>query len=372
MSYNWGMKLTVQLKLVPTPEQHTALLETMRAFNVAASYAARVGFEDKRYSQQTIHRLCYRELRDRFGLSAQMAVRAIGKAVECFRRSRSVCPVFKETGAMTYDERLLGWKGPAHVSLLTLHGRQVVAIVYGEYQAGYLKRLKGQVDLVYRNGIFFLYATIEVPEETPMQPTRCLGVDLGIANIATDSDGHPYTGEAIERVRLRCHTARQAYQATGTKNAKRRLKKLAGRQARFQRWVNHGLAKRLVQYAKDTKAALSLEDLTGIRDRMTVHKPQRAKQHNWSFRQLREFLSDKAQRAGIALVFVDPCNTSRTCSRCGYVEKSNRRSQAEFSCLRCGYEAHADHNAARNLAVRAAVNRPDLVASRVGQLAFAW
>src|SRR5207253_7508259 len=100
--------------------------------------------------------------------------------------------------------------------------------------------------------------------------------------------------------------------------------------------------------------------------------PQRAKQHNWSFRQLREFLSYKAQRAGIALVFVDPCNTSRTCSRCGYVEKSNRRSQAEFSCLRCGYEAHADHNAARNLAVRAAVNRPDLVASRVGQLAFAW
>src|ERR1043166_8562238 len=83
-----------------------------------------------------------------------------------------------------------------------------------EYQAGYLKRLKGQVDLVYRDGIFFLYATIEVPEETLMQPTRFLGGALGIANIATDSDGPPYTGEAIQRVRLRSHTARKTYQAT--------------------------------------------------------------------------------------------------------------------------------------------------------------
>ena len=184
------MKLTLQLKLVPTPEQHTALMATMRAFNAAASYAAQVGFHDHVFTQQSIHERCYRELRDRFGLSAQMAVRAIGKAVETFKRDKKVCPVFRPDGAMTYDERLLGWKGPAHVSLLTLQGREVVAMVYGEYQAGFLPRLKGQVDLVYRDGTFYLYATIEVPEDTPIQPTHFLGVDLGIANIATDSDGN--------------------------------------------------------------------------------------------------------------------------------------------------------------------------------------
>src|SRR6266702_6429872 len=127
------MKLTLQLKLVPTPEQHVALLATMRAFNAAASYAAAVGFRDHVFTQQSIHRRCYRELRDRFGLSAQMAVRAIGKAVEVFRRDKLQCPVFRETGAMTYDDRLLGWKGPAHVSLMTLQGRQIVPMVYGDY-----------------------------------------------------------------------------------------------------------------------------------------------------------------------------------------------------------------------------------------------
>ena len=366
------MKLTLQLKLVPTPEQHAALLATMRAFNAAASYAARVGVESRVFSQASIHKRCYRELRGRFRLSAQMAVRAIGKAVEAFKRDQKTCPVFRETGAMTYDERLLGWKGPAYVSLLTLQGRQVVAMIYGEYQAGLLPRLKGQVDLVYRNGTFFLYATIDLPEDAPIQPTRFLGIDLGIANLATDSDGNAHTGEAVEVVRQRCMAHRATFQRTGTKSAKRRLKAMAGRQKRFQHWVNHDIAKRLVQYAKDTKAVLVLEDLTHIRRRMTVRKRQRAKQHNWSFGQLRAFLAYKAQRAGVHVLFVEPRNTSKTCSRCGVVDKGNRRSQAEFSCLRCGYTCHADFNAARNLAVRGEVTHPDLIAPRLGQLALAW
>lgn len=372
MSHNLDYEIDLQLKLVPTSEQHTALLATIRAFNAAASHAAQIGFAAGVFSQASIHKWCYRDLRDRFGLSAQMAVRAIGKAVEAFKRTRKTCPVFGDTGAMTYDERLLGWKGPAHVSLLTLQGRQVVAMVYGEYQTGFLPRLKGQVDLVYRHGTFFLYATIELPEDAPIQPARFLGVDLGIANIATDSDGQQHSGKDIERVRQRCATHRQTFQATGTKSATRRLKAMAGRQSRFQRWVNHSIAKRLVQYAKDTKAILVLEDLTHIRRRMTVRKRQRAKQHNWSFGQLRAFLTYKARRAGVPVVFVAPHNTSTTCSQCGVVDKRNRRSQAEFSCLRCGYESHADFNAARNLAVRGEVTHPDLIAPRLGQLALAW
>jgi IS605 OrfB family transposase len=301
-----------------------------------------------------------------------MAVRAIGKAVECFRRSRSVCPVFRDTGAMTYDERLLGWKGPAHVSLLTLEGRIVVAMVYGQYQAGYLKRLKGQVDLVYRQGTFSLYATIELPEDPPIQPRRFLGIDLGIVNLATDSDGKRYSGEAIERVRQRCMTHRHTFQATGTRRAKRRLKALAGTQARFQRAINHPLAKTIVAKAKDTKAALVLEDLTHIRGRMTVRKAQRSKQHNWSFRQLAHCIVYKAKQAGVPGLFVDPRNSSRTCSKCGLVDTRKRRSQAVFSCIRCGHTLHADLNGARNLAARGFVSAPDFIAPVRGQLAFGW
>ena len=149
----------------------------------------------------------------------------------------------------------------------------------GDYQRVQFHRAKGQADLGLKDGRFLLLVTIETPEAPPMMPERCLGVDLGIVNLTTDSDGNSYAGAPVETVRQRCAGATQTYQATGTKAAKRRLKKLAGKESRFRRWVNHTIASRLVATAKDTKATLVLEDLTHIRRRMTVRKSQRRKQH---------------------------------------------------------------------------------------------
>lgn len=177
------MKLTVQVKLLPTPEQAESLLATMKAFNAAATFAARAGFDAKVYSPPSIQKICYRELRERFNLSAQMAVRAIGKAAEVFKRDKAVCPEFRPTGAMTYDERILSWKGIDKVSILTLAGRALISFVCGEYQRGRLDRLKGQVDLVYRDGKFYLYATIDTPEDPTLEVKGFIGVDLGIVNI---------------------------------------------------------------------------------------------------------------------------------------------------------------------------------------------
>ena len=65
-----------------------------------------------------------------------------------------------------------------------------------------------------------------------------------------------------------------------------------------------------------------------------------------------EILTDKAESAGRTVIAVDPRNTSRTCSHCGQCEAGNRDKEA-FRCLSCGYLAHADTNAAVNIAFRA-------------------
>ena len=366
------MKTTLQLKLFPSSAQHAALLDTMHAFNAACTWIAEVAYAQHCASKFQLQKQLYHEVRQRFGLSAQLAIRAIAKTVEAYKRDKTTQVAFRADGAVVYDERIMAFHGLEAVSLTTLHGRELIPIQMGDYQRVQFHRAKGQADLVLVKGGFYLLVTLETPEEPPMVPERFLGVDLGIINVAADSDGKSYTGADVEVIRQRCATAKQTYQATGTKAAKRRLKKIAGKEARFRRCVNHMIAKQLVAHAKDTKAALSLEDLTGIRDRMTVRKGQRHKHHSWSFRQLREYISYKALIAGITVVFVDPRNTSRTCSRCGFVDKRNRRSQAAFSCLRCGFECHADLNAARNLATRGEVSHPYLCAPLRGQLAFAW
>ena len=367
-----NMKTTLQVKLLPTPEQHAVLKGTMHAFNAACTWIAEYAYRERCASKFKIQKALYYEIRQRFGLSAQLAIRAIAKTVEAYKRDKTQQVAFRPDGAVVYDERILAFHGLEEVSLMTLHGRTVIPMQMGDYQRVQFSRDKGQADLVVVREVFFLLVTIDTPEEPPIEPTRFLGVDLGIVNVATDSDGNSYTGTPVEVVRQRCGRARQTYQSTHTRSAKRRLKKMAKNESRFRRDVNHCIAKQLVVHAKDTKAALSLEDLTGIRSRMTVRKAQRNKHASWSFRQLREFVSYKAKRLGVPVVFVDPRNSSRTCSRCGFVDKRNRRSQAEFSCLRCEYIAHADLNAARNLATRGNVKCPHLVAPGRGQLAFAW
>jgi IS605 OrfB family transposase len=335
----------------------------MERFNEAASFAAKVGFEAGVFSQPSIHKRAYAAIRTRFGLSAQLAVRAIGKAVECFRRDKTVCPIFQPRGAITYDERILSFKGLDKVSLWTLKGRLLLPLAYGAYQKERFDRLRGQVDLVYRSGKFYLYATVELPAKAPIEVQDFLGVDLGIANLATDSDGHVHTGEGVERVRRRRHESRRSYQKTGTKNAKRRLKRMARREANYRRNENHRIANQLVQRAKDTGRGIGLEDLSHIRDRTTVRAKDRAKHSGWAFAQLQAFIVYKATLAGVPVVFVDARNTSRICPECGHCAKANRKSQAEFECRHCGHSDHADRNAARNVRERAIVKWLDLAAS---------
>ena len=160
-------------------------------------------------------------------------------------------------------------------------------------------------------------------------------------------------------------TLRTALQTRGTKSAKRHLKKLSGREARFRRDTNHCISKHIVAKAKRTHQGSALEDLRHIRRRTdrTVHTSQRHRHCSWAFFQLRAFIAYKAALAGVAVRYVDPHATSRTCSRCGYCEKANRLSQAEFLCRSCGFAAPADWNAAVTIA-RAAPS--DRLSSRPG------
>jgi putative transposase len=349
------VKLTLQVQLLPDTQQRKRLLLTMEKANQAATFAAKCGFEAKVFSMPSIHRLAYAEIRSRFGLSAQVAIRAIGKAVECFSRDKSSCPVFKPHGAITYDERIFSFKGLDKVSLWAMpEGRVIVPLIYGEYQKERFDRIKGQADLVYRKGQFYLHCTVDIPAGAPVAPTDFLGIDLGIANIAADSDGKRYSGSEIKSVRHRQRRLRRKLQKKQTRAAKRRLKKLAGKEARFARHTNHVISKQIVAEAKRSGRGIKAEALGGIRERVKAGHKQRDVLHSWAFSQLLLFLRYKALRSGVTLATVDPRNTSRECAECGHTARNNRRAQDKFRCISCGHEAHADTNAARVIASRAA------------------
>lgn len=350
------------LKLVPTEDQHRALLETMHAFNAGANHVAEVAFGEHSANKFDLQKLTYGELRTTYQLPAQLAIRAISKASEAYKRDKSVKPSFRPEGAIVYDQRVMSFKGLSQVSLTTISGRVLVPFLVGKYQEARMDRIKGQADLIYRDGTFFLAVTLDAPEPEVQAVEGTLGVDLGIINLATDSTGETFSGQAVEHNRKKHQALRQRLQKRGTKSAKRHLKKLSGKQARFQKNTNHVISKRIVQKAKANGQGIAIEELRHIRTRTEarLRHSQRSRHSNWTFGQLRSFLSYKAALAGVPLHTVDPRNTSRTCSACGHCAKENRKSQASFCCVQCGMMMNADRNAAINISV-APVNEPIVV-----------
>ena len=253
------------------------------------------------------------------------------------------------------------------VSLNTLEGRITCRMILGKRQHSMLTDLEweiGGADLIWRRGTYYLNVTQSKDDPEQIDTPDTLGVDLGIVQLATDSTGETFTGAKVHEVRNRYQKRRQILQKVGTRSAKRRLKKMSGREKRFQKDTNHRIAKSLVQKAVRTRKALALEDLTGIRERVTVRREHRYERHSWAFYQLRMYIAYKAAWAGVEVKFVDPRNTSRTCSACGHCEKANRQTQASFKCKQCGFCENADINAAINIS-RAKVKRP-MVATRKG------
>jgi putative transposase len=82
-----------------------------------------------------------------------------------------------------------------------------------------------------------------------------------------------------------------------------------------------------------------------------MRMPNAKKFHTWAFNQLVEYVEYKAEAVGIDVTQVSPQNTSRRCTACGYTATNNRpNGDNEFCCQKCGYELHADYNAAKNIA----------------------
>src|SRR5216684_3764331 len=364
------MKLTMAIKLAPSRAQHAALVATLERFNAACTAIAEVAFREHLANKIALQKIVYHTIRERFSLSSQMTVRAIAKVVEAYKRDKTIQPTFRPHGALTYDQRIMSWKGPEQVSLLTLDGRHLVACRFGPYQQARRDRLRGQADLILRDGAFYLYATLEVPDVLTTDVDDFLGVDQGIVNIATDSDATVYTGAGVERQRRTFAHRRRNLQRRRTRSAKRKLQSLRRKQARFQRDSNHCISKALVRTAKDTGRGLAMEQLHGIRERVSVSRRQRARHANWAFAQLSTFVQYKAARVGVPVMLVDPRYTSQTCLVCGHVDRANRPSQERFECIVCGFAGPADAVAAGVISARAraTVMRPN-VDQPVGKVA---
>ncbi len=379
------MDRTVRILLHPTPEQAVALQETLRQFTEAFNAVCMYGWQQHEKNGVRLHHATYRATKEACpGLVSDQLIQARVKATEALKSAftwkakheasypkkvakaakrgkpapkfrpvqcpRSLsCPI--RYNLHTYT---LNWERYT-VRLSTCAGKQNIPFTVPVYSAKYYGGTVTTADLCYRKGQWWLHVVVQVGPPQVARSDEVIGVDLGLNRPAVTSTcqflGHRHWKEVDRRY----FRLKRKLQSNGSKSAKRHLKKLSRKLARFHRDCDHVLSKRITQNALPG-STIVLENLRNIRDTSQLGRGKKNKNvdkkrklHGWTFAQLYDFIVYKAQERGIIVVKIDPRHTSQTCSRCGYQHCSNRRSQSLFLCRTCGYCLNADYNAAKNI-----------------------
>ena len=212
--------------------------------------------------------------------------------------------------------------------------------------------------MVFKKDKFYLFQTVDIPDENIEDVEEFIGVDFGQTDIAVLSDGTNYNSNELKKVRKKYSKVRASVQSKGTKGSKKLLKRLSGREKRFVSINNHTISKQIIARAKREHKGIAIEDLTNIRKTAKPKsKTQKTELNRWSFYQLRSFLTYKALLNGIKFIVVPPAYTSQTCSICNHIGIRNGK---HFRCENCGNIADADINAAKNIATwGCSINQPE-------------
>ena len=125
--------------------------------------------------------------------------------------------------------------------------------------------IKGEADLVYKKGKFYLFQTVDVPEEEVKDIEEFIGVDMGLVELATLSNGKSFNSKKLNDYREKRQKVRSSLQSKGTKGCKKVLKRLSGKERTTSTIINHTISKQIVQLAKSEGKGIAIENLKGIR-----------------------------------------------------------------------------------------------------------
>jgi IS605 OrfB family transposase len=342
--------------------QATALAETSRQFTAVFNAVCALGWRERLSNGVKLHHATYYPLKaDYPELVSDLHVQARVKATEAVKSALALldagrkvsmpqsvaCPPRYNVHTYRVD-----WESRT-VRLSLVGGRQTIRFHIPDYSAIYAGNPTDTADLIQRDGRWWLHVVVSVPAPL-LEPTdQVVGVDLGLSRPAVTSTNRFLGQRAWKAVEGRLFKLKRALQKRGTKSAKRHLKRVRHKQARFRRTADHILSKQIV-HSVEPGGTVVLENLKDIRKRTKMQRKTQTQRriHSWSFAQLRGFIGYKAEERGCTVVAVDPRHTSQACSRCGHVARNNRRSRDLFVCRKCGYSLHADLNGARNIAAK--------------------
>ncbi|MDJ0796958.1 MAG: transposase [Calothrix sp. MO_167.B12] len=368
--------ISVKCKLQVPVELRQEIDVTLQGFADACNQIYEVAKRNNCWNTTKLHHKVYKPVKDSTGLKANHVCQAIRRVIGNVKAVKQVHK-FRPT-SLNLDIRTFQYIEELQtVGITLICGRKKFKLSIGNYQRALLRGQSPTAATLNKtkHGDYYINICIDIPTDPTGKTPKVIGVDLGRRDIATTSTGKSWSGGKIQATRDRYSKVRANIQSKRTRSARRLMRRLSGREKRFQKWLNHpygfasrfksgnppnalahNISKQLVQDAKNSNAALAFEDLTNIRQSLNQKrrsKTERRRTNNWAFYQLRIFVDYKARIVGVPVIFVPPAYTSATCSHCHHVHPvkgKSYRNGKKYKCGNCGFEHDADINAALNIA----------------------
>jgi putative transposase len=361
------VRRTVPVKLDVDGSDADLLRETIQQFLDAANYVVDAAYDGEwvETRKSVLQEETYSEVRERTDLHSNHVQSARDLAVEALKSTIATwkngehrpLPTFT-TPFCEYNHRNATFNDD-HATLSTVDGRVTVGYNLPDesHDTPHSRYLLNDdyettgATLHYRDGSFFLHVRTKADVDAPDLPENgtVLGVDLGVENIAVTSTGTFWSGDELTHWHREYEKRRGSLSQCGSRWAHEAMQSVGRTETgRFEQYL-HRVANEIVDEALDQGCSyIAFEDLTHIRDRMGGLR----KLHEWAFRRLYDYVSYKGEARGLSVEQVTPQYTSQRCSTCGFTHEDNRSSQESFYCQDCGYENHADYNAAKNIGLK--------------------
>ncbi|MDA4127659.1 MAG: RNA-guided endonuclease TnpB family protein [Thaumarchaeota archaeon] len=325
------------------------LLET---FRMMVNHAIHVCLDEEIKGRVNLRDRIHKEFKERYGVvscypySVAEVAWSIVKKHKRWQRKPTADRLMMKMDAAKYS---------LNYSILSLPfkkgERLLIPVEYGAYQRSFLldETLKrGSVTMIESTIIIAFWKDTEA-----IIPLIKVGIDVNEKS-AVLSDGTTYDLSEVARLHTEYGLRRRDFSSRHSRD--QRLKRMFSRgsreKGRVKQFLNR-VSKQIVQKAKESRQALVLEKLKGIR---YVHQKGNGRSRSsrrrialWPFRELQHQIEYKAGWDGVQVEYVSPAWTSKVCHMCGFVNRKLKLTEREWLCPSCGATLDRDLNAAVNI-----------------------
>ncbi|MBC8015081.1 MAG: IS200/IS605 family element transposase accessory protein TnpB [Sporomusaceae bacterium] len=365
------MKITTQVKLLPTSEQILLLNSTMQEYinttnNVVNNYV--VSDNAVKHTSKSVLANLPSALKNQAIQDAKSIFKKYTKNMkanakkETDKQKEIKVPILKKPIAV-WNNQNYAIKFGYITFPVWINGKStriLVKAVITAHQANLITNKLGTLRITKKLGKYIAQIAVDI-EPIESTGTVAMGIDLGLkipAVAVTENGTTKFCGNGRQnKYYKRKHRANR--KKLGKLKKQKAINKLNNKEQRWMQDTDHKVSRQLVNFAKDNNVSvIRLEQLSGIRQTARTSRKNEKNLHSWSFYRLAQFIEYKAILEGIKVEYVNPKYTSQTCPACG---EKNKAKDRKYQCS-CGFKGHRDCVGARNIIIAPVVSGKSLSA----------